>query len=39
MIIANTANDLIGWDACYLVLCDPAHGGKPRPISGAVWKA
>lgn len=32
MIIAETANALIGWDACYLVLYDPAQGGKPRPV-------
>jgi diguanylate cyclase (GGDEF)-like protein len=34
MIIAETANDLIGWDACYLVLYDPAQAGKPRPVLG-----
>jgi diguanylate cyclase (GGDEF)-like protein len=31
-IIVEVANDLIGWDACYLILYDPAQGGKLRPI-------
>lgn len=31
-IILNAANELIGWDACYLVLYDPQQGGKPRPL-------
>ncbi len=31
-IIAEIASELIGWDACYLVLYDPAQGGKPRPL-------
>lgn len=31
-IILNAANELIGWDACYLVLYDPQRGGKPRPL-------
>lgn len=30
--IVEVANDLIGWDACYLVLYDPAQGGRPRPL-------
>lgn len=30
--ILNAANELIGWDACYLVLYDPQRGGKPRPL-------
>lgn len=31
-IIVNAANELIGWDACYLVLYDPEKGEKPRPL-------
>lgn len=31
-IIVEVANELIGWDACYLVLYDPAQNGKPRPV-------
>jgi diguanylate cyclase (GGDEF)-like protein len=31
-IILNAANELIGWDACYLILYDPQKGGKPRPL-------
>ncbi|MBL8101857.1 MAG: diguanylate cyclase [Anaerolineales bacterium] len=31
-IILNAANDLIGWDACYLILYDPDQGGRPRPL-------
>jgi diguanylate cyclase (GGDEF)-like protein len=31
-IILNTANELIGWDASYLILYDPEQGGKPRPL-------
>ena len=31
-IILNAANELIGWDACYLILYDPEQGGKPRPL-------
>lgn len=31
-IILNAANDLIGWDACYLILYDPEQGGRPRPL-------
>lgn len=31
-IILNTADKLIGWDACYLILYDPEIGGKPRPL-------
>jgi diguanylate cyclase (GGDEF)-like protein len=31
-IILNAANELIGWDACYLILYDPQQGGKPRPL-------
>ncbi len=31
-IIVEVANDLLGWDACYLILYDPALGGKLRPV-------
>lgn len=31
-IIVEVANELIGWDACYLILYDPAQGGRPRPL-------
>ncbi|MHB8779631.1 MAG: GAF domain-containing protein, partial [Anaerolineales bacterium] len=31
-IISNAAHELIGWDACYLVLYDPEQGGRPRPL-------
>ena len=31
-IILNAANELLGWDACYLILYDPHMGGKPRPL-------
>jgi diguanylate cyclase (GGDEF)-like protein len=31
-IILNAANELIGWEACYLILYDPEQGGKPRPL-------
>lgn len=31
-IILNAAHELIGWDACYLVLYDPEQGGRPRPL-------
>jgi diguanylate cyclase (GGDEF)-like protein len=31
-IIVEVANELIGWDACYLILYDPAQGGKLRPV-------
>jgi diguanylate cyclase (GGDEF)-like protein len=31
-IILHTADILIGWDACYLILYDPEIGGKPRPL-------
>ena len=31
-IILNAANALIGWDAAYLILYDPAIGGTPRPL-------
>jgi diguanylate cyclase (GGDEF)-like protein len=30
--IVDIADELIGWDACYLILYDPALGGKPRPL-------
>ncbi|MBI5961859.1 MAG: diguanylate cyclase [Chloroflexi bacterium] len=31
-IILNAAHELIGWEACYLILYDPEQGGKPRPL-------
>jgi diguanylate cyclase (GGDEF)-like protein len=31
-IILNAARELIGWDACYLILYDPQQGGVPRPL-------
>ena len=31
-IILNAANELIGWEACYLILYDPEQGRKPRPL-------
>jgi len=31
-IILNAAHELIGWEACYLILYDPQQGGKPRPL-------
>lgn len=31
-IILDAADLLIGWDACYLILYDPAQGGSPRPL-------
>jgi GAF domain-containing protein len=31
-IILNAANELLGWDASYLILYDPQQGGKPRPL-------
>lgn len=31
-IILNAADDLIGWEACYLILYDPEQGGRPRPL-------
>ena len=31
-IILNAAKELIGWEACYLVLYDPEQGGRPRPL-------
>ena len=31
-IILNAADMLIGWDAAYLILYDPANGGIPRPL-------
>lgn len=31
-IILNAAQELIGWDACYLILYDPQQGGAPRPL-------
>ncbi|MBL8090833.1 MAG: diguanylate cyclase [Anaerolineales bacterium] len=31
-IILDAADQLIGWDACYLILYDPQRGGKPRPL-------
>ncbi|MDP1546076.1 MAG: hypothetical protein Q8L87_08640 [Anaerolineales bacterium] len=27
-IILNAANELIGWDACYLILYDPQKGAS-----------
>ncbi len=31
-IILNAADELIGWEASYLILYDPAQGGRPRPL-------
>jgi diguanylate cyclase (GGDEF)-like protein len=31
-IILSAANELLGWDACYLILYDPEQGGRPRPL-------
>lgn len=31
-IILNAADALVGWDAAYLILYDPAIGGIPRPL-------
>lgn len=31
-IILDAADELIGWDASYLILYDPAQGGNPRPL-------
>ena len=31
-IILNAAHELIGWEACYLILYDPEEGGKPHPL-------
>lgn len=31
-IILDTADQLIGWDACYLILYDPDKGGSPHPL-------
>jgi hypothetical protein len=31
-IILNAADELIGWEACYLILYDPEQGGKPRSL-------
>ena len=31
-IILDAANRLMGWDASYLILYDPAKGGSPRPL-------
>ena len=31
-IITNAAEELLGWDACYVILYDPQTGGKPRPL-------
>lgn len=31
-IILDSADQLIGWDACYLILYDPEKGGSPRPL-------
>jgi hypothetical protein len=37
-IILNAANELIGWDACYLILYDPEQGERPRPLLAInVW--
>ena len=30
--IMDAADTLLGWDACYVILYDPQHGGKPRPL-------
>jgi len=31
-IILSAAQELIGWDACYLILYDPDMRGRPRPL-------
>ncbi len=31
-IILNAADELIGWDASYLILYDPEQSGRPRPL-------
>lgn len=31
-IILDAAGQLIGWEACYLILYDPEKGGSPRPL-------
>lgn len=31
-IILDAADHLMGWDASYLILYDPAKGGAPRPL-------
>lgn len=31
-IILDAADQLIGWDACYLILFDPEKANKPRPL-------
>jgi len=31
-IILKAADDLIGWEASYLILYDPQQGGRPRPL-------
>ncbi|MBL8050824.1 MAG: GAF domain-containing protein, partial [Anaerolineales bacterium] len=31
-IILDTADQLIGWDACYLILYDPQKAKRPRPL-------
>src|SRR5690349_17961408 len=31
-IILAAADVLIGWEAAYLILYDPAQGGRPRPL-------
>ena len=31
-IILNAANELIGWDACYLILYDPQKGGETASV-------
>ncbi len=31
-IITNAADELLGWDACYVILYDPQQRGKPRPL-------
>jgi len=34
-IITDAADELLGWDACYVILYDPQQGGKPRPLLAA----
>lgn len=31
-IIVEVADELLVWDACYVILYDPKQGGKPRPL-------
>lgn len=31
-IILTAADELIGWEASYLILYDPEQGGRPRPL-------